>query len=284
MADEEGQVIDLHSRTSYQPDMAALARSHVANARRRMGLSTKEFAEVLKPLLPGQPLTGGLIENWETTAVPPGDVLVAIGLAARSAPVRANGDPADDVMNQLLGRRFADVAAVFTTRSEFNSHLPPQELFSGATSIDAAGLSLNMLCQQYPDDQLSQLVEGGTTLRCLFLAPGGDAIANREHEEDYPAGHLSALTDLNIQILREKVRNRLPDNARPRLQLATYDETIRFNVVIVDQQVAVVQPYLPVQRGVESPTFLVRRRSHGTGLYPLFEQVFTWLWERSTPV
>ncbi len=186
-------------------------------------------------------------------------------------------------MNQLLGRRFADVAAVFATRSELNSQLPPHELFKDANTIDAAGLSLNMLCQQYPDDQLRHLVEHGTTIRCLFLAPGSEAIASREHEEDYPPGHLSALTDMNIRILSEKVRNRLTPEAQLRLHLATYDQTIRFNILLVDQRVAVVQPYLPSQRGVESPTFLIRRQERRAGLYDVFEEVFNWLYQQSTP-
>ena len=283
-ADKSGEVIDLHSRTSYQPDMAALARSHLINARTRMGMTTAEFAEVLKPLLPSSPPTAGLIENWETTSIPPGDVLVAVGVIARTTPISADSEGSEDLLNQVFGKRFADVAAVFTTRSELYSQLPPTELFDGAVTIDAAGLSLNMVCQQFPDDQLRQLVDQGTTMRCLFLAPRGQSIGEREREENLPAGHLSALTEINIQILSERVRNRLPSEAQERLQLATYEETIRFNIVIVDQKVAIAQPYFPVRRGVESPTFVVRRQATSPGLYPFFESTFEWLWERRTPV
>ena len=58
--------------------------------------------------------------------------------------------------------------------------MPPQRLFAGATKIDAAGLSLNLLCQQYADQDLRALIEGGTSVRCLFLAPYGTSIAERE--------------------------------------------------------------------------------------------------------
>lgn len=283
MVDEESKIIDLHTRTEYRPDMAALARSHVAAARHKMGLSPSEFAEVLKPLLPNQPLTTGLIENWETAAVPPGDVLIAAGLVAKAGPLRAEDDPSHDVVRHITGNRFADVAAVFASRSEFSSRLPTQDLFAGAARIDAVGLSLNVLCQQYADDQLRDLIEGGTRLRCLFLAPGCGAILAREREEGHVAGHLSALTEVNIQILTERVRNRLSDEAKPRLLIATYEETIRFNIMCIDQRVAVVQPYLPTHRGVESPTFLLRRRPRGTGLFPVFEHVFDSMLERSTP-
>ena len=70
---------------------------------------------------------------------------------------------------------------------------------------------------------------------------------------------------MNQQILLQRVRERLPEEARIRLQVATYDETIRFNVLLVDDEVGVVQPYLSTARGVESPTFLLRRRTPTPG-------------------
>jgi hypothetical protein len=163
------------------------------------------------------------------------------------------------------------------------SAMPPQHLFADASKVDAAGLSLNLLCQQYADQDLRTMIEGGTSVRCLFLAPYGTWIAEREREEGYPAGHLSALTEMNRQILLQRVRARLTEEARPRLQVATYDEIIRFNLLLVDDEVGVVQPYLSTARGVESPTFLLRRRRQRPGLYAVFEQMFQWLAEQSTP-
>jgi hypothetical protein len=278
----EGDVLDLRDRTGYQPDVAALARSHVVNARRQLGLDRAEFASVLRPLLPNHKLTAGLIEAWESTAVPPGDVLVAVGLLTRSTPVSAEDDTSDELINKLLGRRLVDVAAVFPTRSEFCSRLPPHDLLDGAQTVDVAGLSLNLLCQQYPEDALRQQLEQGATYRCLFLEPGGGAIAAREREEGYPPGHLSALTEMNIRILAERVAGRLSDEARSRLHLATYDATLRFNLVFVDHRLAVVQPYLPFHRGVEAPTVLLRRQRTVPGLFATFAGLFDELWARST--
>jgi len=279
---DRGRVVDLGARTGYRPDMAGLARAQVAAARRSLGLTPDEFAEVLHPLLGWAP-SGGVVENWETDATPPGDVLIAAGVLSQAAPLSFDGDGNGDLLQQLLGRRFADVEAVFTSRSEFAAEMPPQVLFDGATSIAAAGLSLNLLCQTYPADDLRSLIEGGTTLRCLFLAPYGASIAAREAEEDYPAGHLSSLTAVNLQILTQRVRERLPEDLRDRVQIATYDETIRFNIVIVSDELAVVQPYLPGERGVESPTFVLRRHAGGPGLFGVFDQALAWLWERGTP-
>lgn len=169
--DESGQVINLSSRTGYAPDMASLARSHVVNARERLGLTPAEFAVVLEPFL-DWPVSGGVIENWETTGTPRGDALLAIGIVARASPLDATGETSEDLLSQLFGKRFADVEAIFATRSEFTSQLPPMKLFEDAKRIDAAGLSLNMLCQQFPDDQLRALINDGMILRCLFLEPG----------------------------------------------------------------------------------------------------------------
>jgi hypothetical protein len=79
------------------------------------------------------------------------------------------------------------------------------------------------------------------------------------------------------------VREQLPDESRDRLEIATYDETIRFNILLIDQQLCVLQPYMVQARGVDSPTLVIRRRRPTSGLYPVFEQTFTALWARSTP-
>lgn len=175
---------------------------------------------------------------------------------------------------------YADVIGIFTTRAEFTSKMPPEQLLANATGVRAAGLSLNMICQHYPDQQLVRIIEAGTTLQCLFLDPGGKAIRAREREEGHRLGALSKLTELNIRMLTERVGERLSPEARTRLQLAIYDETIRFNIFLVDGRLGVIQPYLPTARGVDSPTLLVQRRDDGVGLFPIFAQVFDSLWER----
>src|SRR5512132_2093924 len=135
----------LGNRAGYRPDMAALARAQVSDARERLGMTTEEFAAVLKPLLGWDP-SPGVITKWETDATRPGDVLIAATVVARATPLSADELDGDDLLHQLLGNRFADVEAVFSTRSEFMSAMPPRTLLADATTIDAAGLSLNLLC------------------------------------------------------------------------------------------------------------------------------------------
>ncbi len=277
----EAEVVGIHSRRSgFQLDMGAVARSHITSARQRLGMTPAEFAEVLGPML-GWEVSAGVVERWETSAVPPGDALIAAGVVSRAAPVRADSANDDDLMHQLLGTRFADVEAVFATRSEFITQVPLRDLFEGAKSIDAVGLSLNLICQQYPDDELRDLIEAGAKVRCAFLAPWQTAMQRREEEEGYTPGQLSTLTEMNVQILSQRVHQRLAPEHRDRLEIRTYNNTIRFNVMIVDRTVGVIQPYMPTQRGIESPTLLVRSRKAGAGLFSIFERTFEWTWERA---
>ncbi|MFI6776338.1 DUF5919 domain-containing protein [Nocardia sp. NPDC050412] len=170
----------------------------------------------------------------------------------------------------------AGIEAVFSNRLEFLRAMPPQELLKTAQTIDMAGLSLNMLCQQYSDSEILRLLENGSVIRCLFLDPNGNSIRSREIEEGHPAGLLVNLTDTNIRTL-ERVRKRIASDARGSLQIRTYDQPIRFNITIIDSTVCVMQPYLPLVRGVESPTF-VARKSEESGILEIFTEVFESMW------
>jgi hypothetical protein len=90
----------------------------------------------------------------------------------------------------------ADLTAVFTSRLEFTHEMPPHQLFNDANKISMVGLYL--LCQQYPDRALLDLLETGTIVQCLFLDPDGESIKNREREESHTSGILTALTRLSI--------------------------------------------------------------------------------------
>ncbi|MEV4112428.1 DUF5919 domain-containing protein [Nonomuraea sp. NPDC049695] len=179
--------------------------------------------------------------------------------------------------------QLADVCAVFSSRAAFSSAYPASTLFDRAKEINAAGLSLNVICQSYPDHQLKRLLETGTRIRCLFLDPQGKAIRDREAEEGYTDGTLTTSTALNISMLT-RLRHRLDPESAQRLELHVYDETIRFNILLVDRGLCVVQPYLPQARGVDSPTLVITDNTAADGLFPVFDQVFTSMWERSRPV
>lgn len=172
-----------------------------------------------------------------------------------------------------------DVVAVYTSRSEFVHEMPPHQLFDDAEHIQIAGLSLNLLCQNYPDRALRQRLESGTLVEALFLDPAGTYIQQRNQEEGHSPGLLSTLTEVNIQALR-RARTKLSPDARDNLKIRVYDEPVRFNIMIIDGRTCVVQPYLPDARGVESPT-IVSEKQDDPGLYDTFAQVYTSLWDRA---
>ncbi|WP_405432415.1 DUF5919 domain-containing protein [Micromonospora sp. NBC_00617] len=94
-------------------------------------------------------------------------------------------------------------------------------------------------------------------------------------------GHLSALTELNIQNLTRRIRTQLAPGVRDRLAVRVYDESIRANVLLIDDRLCIVQHYLPRMRGVDCPTMVIERTAQTSGLYAVFDDIFTSLWERS---
>jgi hypothetical protein len=79
----------------------------------------------------------------------------------------------------------ADVAAVFVSRSDFAANVEPRALFDGASRIRAAGLSLNLICQQVPDQHLRRMLTEVAQLTCLFLPASVD---QAEHQVPVAAG------------------------------------------------------------------------------------------------
>jgi hypothetical protein len=77
------EVVDLRTRSTYQPNYAALARRRIVSARRALDSSAAEFAAMLTPLV-GWPVSAEAVEAWETNSVPPGDVIVAAGSVTSS--------------------------------------------------------------------------------------------------------------------------------------------------------------------------------------------------------
>ncbi len=241
------------------------------------GLPYPDACRVLEAMFPGWTV--------EQLLSPCSDQQLArIARQTRDAIDQEDQEPPRLDVDQLIAERFSDVSAVYATRSEFISNMPVHTLFDSASKIRACGLSLNLICQQYADQSLRHLAATGTEIQCLFLDPGGKAIREREREENFSAGHLSELTRINIVTLKELVRDRLTAEAKSRLQLATYDETIRFNIILIDDNVGVVQPYLPGTRGVDSPTLVLHRRWQDLGLFPMFEAIYCSLWEKSKPL
>jgi len=88
--DGPAKVIQLAHRRAYNPDIGSLARQRVAAARERTGLSRAAFAASLESLLHWTPpITEELVKAWETSASPPGPIIVACDIIAPSDNVAA---------------------------------------------------------------------------------------------------------------------------------------------------------------------------------------------------
>ncbi|TDO67687.1 hypothetical protein EV651_103601 [Kribbella sp. VKM Ac-2571] len=171
----------------------------------------------------------------------------------------------------------AGVTAIYTSRTEFSHEIPTPKLFDSASEVAAAGLSLNLICQQYPDLKLRALLRRAS-VRLLFLDPDGESIQRRNREEGHEEGHLSAWSRGNINIM-SRLRDDLGE-AADKLELRMYDETIRFNLMFIDQRLCVMQTYLPALRGLDSPTFVMERTGNeSSDLYSVYHHIFASLWE-----
>jgi hypothetical protein len=229
----------------------------------RPSVPQPDRCRVLEAMFPGCTVRE-LLMRWDGSRPLP--TISTVDAAARPEAVRSSN----------IGE-YADLSAAFATRSEFLERIPPRALFDEATSVQAAGLSLNLLCQQYGDRRLRTLVDRGATVQLLFLDPDGEWIKARENEEGLTPGDLSALTKLNMQMI-DRIRSELAGSEQDRIEVRVYDDVVRFNITIVDGRRCIVQPYLPAIRGVDSPTLVVDRKGAGAGMFATFASAFTNLW------
>jgi hypothetical protein len=65
----------------------------------------------------------------------------------------------------------AELIAAFANRSDFTAAVQPQALLSSATRIRAAGLSLNMICQQVPDQELHHISQARPAQLATAVSP-----------------------------------------------------------------------------------------------------------------
>ncbi len=217
---------------------------------------------------------------------------------SRGAPPSAHRLPVDAV-EELVGERFADVVGVHPDRVRLQRQLPAEDLFGGARRLDAIGIGLNLLVQNFSGRRLVRLAESGCRVRLLFLNPASSAVRRRERELGLKKGELSRTVEMNILHMR-RVRSRLRDPAA--FEIHVFDETPRFTAYLVDGDgadgLAVVQSYLRRVRGMEAPVLVLRggRRdvvSSGArpgadegehGLFGTYREEFESVWTDSRPV
>ncbi|MEU1497874.1 SAV2148 family HEPN domain-containing protein [Streptomyces sp. NPDC005732] len=198
-----------------------------------------------------------------------------------------------DAVEDLVGDRYADAVGVHSDRVRLLRQFPAEDLFGGARRLDAVGIGLNLLVQNFSGRRLVRLAESGCRVRLLFLNPASSAVKRRERELGLKRGELSRAVEMNILHMR-RVRARLRDPGAFEIQV--YDETPRFTAYLVDGDgsdgIAVVQSYLRRARGMEAPVLVLRGGGRVVkpdeigeeGLFPTYREEFEVAWADSRPV
>ncbi len=206
-----------------------------------------------------------------------------------------------DAVEEIVGDRYADVIGVHADRVRLLRRLPAEELFGGARRLDAIGIGLNLLVQNYSGRRLVRLAESGCRVRLLFLNPASSTTRRRERELGLGRGELNRAVEANILHMR-RVRARLRDPGA--FEIRVYDETPRFTAYLVDGDgsdgLAVIQSYLRKARGMEAPVMVLRggsrrivqHRDSGApadrvgegGLFEIYREEFEGVWTDSRPV
>lgn len=198
-----------------------------------------------------------------------------------------------DAVEELVGDRYADVVAVHPDRVRLLRRFPAEDIFGGARRLDALGIGLNLLVQNFSGRRLVRLAESGCRVRLLFLNPASSAVKRRERELGIKRGELSRSVEMNILHMR-RVRARLRDPGA--FEIHVYDETPRHTAYLVDGDgpdgVGVVQSYLRRARGMEAPVLVLRNGSRlvtsdetdENGLFAAYREEFESTWVDSRPV
>jgi hypothetical protein len=185
------------------------------------------------------------------------------------------------------------VVAVHPDRVRLLRQFPAEDIFDGARRLDAIGIGLNLLVQNFSGRRLVRLAESGCRVRLLFLNPASSAVKRRERELGMKRGELSRSVEMSILHMR-RVRSKLRDPGA--FQIQVYDETPRFTAYLVDGDgtdgIAVVQSYLRRSRGMEAPVLVLRGGSRlvksgeveDSGLFPTYREEFETAWADSRPV
>ncbi|OEJ41574.1 hypothetical protein AR457_07970 [Streptomyces agglomeratus] len=213
------------------------------------------------------------------------------------AGVQSAGRLKVDAVEELVGDRYADVVSVHSDRVRLQRQLPAEDLFGGARRLDAIGIGLNLLVQNFSGRRLVRLAESGCRIRLLFLNPASSAVRRRERELGLKKGELSRSVEMNILHMR-RVRSKLRDPGAFEIQV--FDETPRFTAYLVDGDgsdgLAVVQTYLRKARGMEAPVLVLRGGGRGVvrhghdgqdaegGLFGTYREEFEAVWVDSRPV
>ncbi len=249
-------------------DFADLARAELATARKALGHDASTFAALLGEHLTWEP-TAAAVRGWETTAVPPGDAVLAAQYLARIAtgvdvPSYVGGDP--DVVHAYPTRRHI-------ARPEW------QNIIRGCTEhVWLAGLAE----QGYANDAgipgiLEQAAADGCDIRVLLLDPDYPLIGTIDADEGSPPGTLAARIRGSLYRFQ-----RMAAKCDGRMQVRVSATPPTISIVRGDDQM-LVTPYARFLTGGDSPTLLLEA-SPGGQIFSQYEAHFNLVWNDSKEI
>ncbi|WP_165986438.1 SAV2148 family HEPN domain-containing protein [Streptomyces sp. YIM 98790] len=260
--------------------------------RRELELTLDELEVARSAVIRNRGLSRAVLDQAERGCSRLLRMLDGSGTEAAAGPLPA------DAVEHLVGDRFTDVAGVHPDRVRLQRELPPELLFGEARRLDAVGVALGLLVQNYPGRRLVRLADEGCRIRLLFLNPASGAMRRRERELGLRRGELARAVETAILHVR-RVRSRVRDPEA--FEIHVFDEIPRFSAYFVNDDgpdgIAVVQHYLRRSRGVETPAMVLRRagrevvRPEGAGkghgelsLFDAYREEFEAEWNDSRPV
>ncbi|MEU1819149.1 SAV2148 family HEPN domain-containing protein [Streptomyces roseifaciens] len=258
--------------------------------RRELELALDELEVTRNVVSRNRALSETVLAQAERAA---GRLLTILGGGSAGTGARSADRLPVDAVEDIVGDRYADVVGVHPDRVRLQRQLPVEDLFGSARRLDAVGIGLNLLVQNYSGRRLVRLAEAGCRARLLFLNPASSAVRRRERELGIKKGEMSRSVEMNIMHMR-RVRDRLRDTAA--FEIRVFDETPRFTAYLVNGDgpdgLAVVQSYLRKARGMEAPVLVLRGggtvvrdgREPEHGLFETYREEFESVWADSRPV
>jgi Domain of unknown function (DUF5919) len=255
---DTGNVVSIGEHGRYRPDFAGLASSQVGTARSKLRMSPDEFAVLLSGLV-GWEVRPGVVERWESSATPPGDIVLAAATLAQEVP----GDVLALPLNEGAGRKAAMVSAIgpamdsmgdASVVSYADRSLVTRDQWNGIIRGTSNCLWLYGMAEYgYAADPetrgiIRDAVAAGCSVRVLLLDPEYRATRDIEVDEGNPAGALAARIGVALDLFA-KMRDDVPE-----MQIRLYERHPSVSVVRGDSRM-MVTPYLRFFTGSSSPTF-----------------------------
>jgi len=126
-----------------------------------------------------------------------------------------------------------------------------------ARSIDVIGVANEMVTTDVDEGCFEEFFKRGGHMRVMFVDPDGEAVKERERQERWPAGRLSAKSRTNIAHLGQY--NRYARSGA--LQIRVYEHAPTVNMVIVDGSWVLAHHYGWSAHGTATPTLEINARA-----------------------